>query len=207
MRVRKSFKIRNLISASFLASFLVSFLAIGILAGCASPTFKPKGPDRVASPPAPAKFAVEGKEEVVLNDWQEKKNKSYFDWPVDDARMSRGFLLNRRKPHLGIDLAAPKNTKIYAAHDGMVIYTGRDFHGFGRMIMIEGNQGWATLYAHLSKAQVREGQKVSQGEQIGLMGRTGHATGVHLHFEIRKSKGPVDPLLYLPVGSRLARRH
>lgn len=126
-----------------------------------------------------------------------------FDWPVDEARMTRGFFLKdprgrSRRPHLGIDLAAPRKTPIYASHSGTVIYVGREFRGFGRMIMIEGKGGWATLYAHLSKAKVKEGQSVRQGDLIGEMGRTGRATGVHLHFEIRKQSGPVDPLEYLP---------
>lgn len=126
-----------------------------------------------------------------------------FDWPVDEARMTRGFFLkdprgHSRRPHFGIDLAAPKKTPIYAAHNGTVIYVGREFRGFGRMIMIEGKGGWATLYAHLSKARVKEGQSVRQGDLIGDMGRTGRATGVHLHFEIRKQSGPVDPMLFLP---------
>lgn len=126
-----------------------------------------------------------------------------FDWPVDEARMTRGFFLKdprgrTRRPHLGIDLAAPKKTPIYAAHSGTVIYVGKEFKGFGRMIMIEGKGGWATLYAHLSKARVKEGQSVRQGDLIGDMGRTGRATGVHLHFEIRKRSGPVDPMLFLP---------
>jgi murein DD-endopeptidase MepM/ murein hydrolase activator NlpD len=134
------------------------------------------------------------------------QTRPYFDWPVDEARMSRGFLPNRRRPHLGIDLAAKKGTPILASHDGTVIYTGRDFKGFGKMIMIEGSRGWATLYAHLSAVQVKEGQKVRQGEVIGGMGRTGRASGVHLHFEIRSQQGPIDPLLYLPGGRRLARQ-
>ena len=138
---------------------------------------------------------------VATKDSEEAKQKNYFDWPVDSARMTRGYLPNRKRPHLGLDLAGPKGTKIFAAHDGTVIYTGREFHGYGRMIMVEGNQGWATLYAHLSKIIAKEGQRVSQGDLIGLMGRTGHATGTHLHFEIRKGNGTVDPLFYMPKGS------
>ncbi len=145
-------------------------------------------------------------EEQHLAQYQEQTRKNYFDWPVDDARMTRGYLPNRRKPHLGLDLAAPKGSPIYAAHDGLIIYAGRDFKGYGKMVLIEGAQGWATLYGHFSKINVREGQRISQGEQIGQMGRTGRATGVHLHFEIRKEKGPVDPLYYLPGGNRLASR-
>jgi murein DD-endopeptidase MepM/ murein hydrolase activator NlpD len=121
-----------------------------------------------------------------------------FDWPVDSARMTRGFLPHKRHPHLGIDLAAPKGTPIMAAQSGTVIYTGREFRGYGKMVLIESGEGWATLYAHFDKILVSEGQRVRQGEVIGAMGRTGHATGVHLHFEIRKNRGPVDPLPLLP---------
>lgn len=134
----------------------------------------------------------------------------YFDWPVDEARMTRGFSLEptgkRRKPHLGIDLAAPKRTRILAAHDGTVVYVGRDFKGYGRLVLLEGKQGWATLYGHLTKALVQEGDVVKQGDLIAQMGRTGRATGVHLHFEIRKDKGPVDPLYYLPKPATITDR-
>lgn len=139
--------------------------------------------------------------EDSVSQWQRQQQISYFDWPVDEARMTRGFLPNRRKPHLGLDLAARKGTAIYASHDGTVIYTGREFHGYGRLIMIEGQQGWASLYAHLSKINIKQGDRVKKGDLIGLMGSTGHSTGVHLHFEIRTASGPVDPLMYLPTGS------
>ena len=134
---------------------------------------------------------------------------SYFEWPVDQARLTRGYFIKpargkSKRPHLGIDLAAPKGTSIYASHDGTVIYVGKQFKGFGRMIMIEGKSGWASLYAHLTKAHVKEGMQVRQGDLIGDMGRTGRATGVHLHFEIRKQSGPVDPLKFLPMSPRFA---
>lgn len=122
----------------------------------------------------------------------------YFDWPVDRARMTRGFLPNKKRPHLGIDLAAVKGTPILASQAGTVIYAGREFKGYGKMVLVESGDGWATLYAHFEKILVAEGQKVLQGEVIGAMGRTGRATGVHLHFEIRKNRGPIDPLPLLP---------
>jgi murein DD-endopeptidase MepM/ murein hydrolase activator NlpD len=125
---------------------------------------------------------------------------------VDKARLTRGYKPHSRRPHWGIDLAGPRKTPIYAAHKGMVIYAGRDFRGFGKMILIESGHGWATLYAHLDKILVSEGEKVNQGESIALMGNTGRSTGPHLHFEIRKDKGPVDPLLYLPGGLDAARK-
>lgn len=133
---------------------------------------------------------------------------SEIDWPIDEARMTRGYMPNPKRgkrPHWGIDLAGPKGTPILAAHDGTVIYVGKAFKGFGRMILLEGRNGFATVYAHLSKANVKLGQKVAQGEVIGGMGRTGRATGVHLHFEVRRGRGPVDPLSYLPNASSIAK--
>ncbi len=133
-----------------------------------------------------------------------KAGRAYFDWPVDQARLTRGYLPNKHRPHLGVDLAASKGTPIFASHDGTILYTGRDFKGFGKMILIEGKQGWASLYGHLSKIDVREGQTVHQGDLIARMGSTGRSTGSHLHFEIRKGRGPVDPLLHLPGGPLMA---
>ena len=132
-----------------------------------------------------------------------ENDRTTFDWPVQQARFTRGFLPNKRRPHLGIDLAAPRGTPIMASQAGVVIYTGRDFKGYGNMILIENGYGWATLYAHLDKFFVREGSRVAQGDVIGAMGRTGRATGVHLHYEIRKNRGPVDPLPLLPAGREL----
>lgn len=143
-----------------------------------------------------------------------KSKKPLFDWPVWEARMSRGFMprvkrKGRRasRPHKGIDLAAQRGVPVMASTDGVVIYTGKDFNGFGKMIMIETvgeNTGYATLYAHLDKIVVYDGQKVTQGEVIGALGNTGRSSGPHLHFEIRKSDGiPVDPLPYLPAGKDL----
>jgi murein DD-endopeptidase MepM/ murein hydrolase activator NlpD len=81
-----------------------------------------------------------------------------------------------------------------------VIYAGKEFRGYGQMVLIESGEGWATLYAHFDKILISEGQKVTQGQLLGAMGRTGRATGVHLHFEIRKDRGPIDPLPLLQKG-------
>lgn len=130
-----------------------------------------------------------------------------FDWPVDEARLSRGYFLKdprgkKKRPHLGIDLANRRGTPIFAAHNGKVIYVGSGFRGYGRMIMIEGPTGeYATVYAHLSKSRVRQGMQVRQGDRIADMGNTGRSTGNHLHFEIRTLQGPMDPLAYLPKVS------
>jgi murein DD-endopeptidase MepM/ murein hydrolase activator NlpD len=212
------FKILNTGLTSLLVGLLLS-QTLG-LAGCASssarrPTSAPvaisanTGPmtevtDLEEDEPAPS-----AEEEVsaapVERRADSRSTQSFFDWPVAEARFIRGFLpQKKRKPHLGIDLAAPKGTPILAAHDGTVIYTGREFRGYGKMVMIEGREGFATLYAHFSKITIHEGERVHQGDQIGLMGRSGHATGTHLHFEVRTDRGPVDPLNYLPNGANVA---
>ena len=120
-----------------------------------------------------------------------------FDWPIDQARLTRGFI-HGGDAHEGLDLAAPRGTDILAAHDGRIIYVGRDFRGYGKMIILEHDSEWATLYAHLDRYVVREGQFVKRGHVIGKMGATGRSTGVHLHFEVRRHRQAIDPLTVLP---------
>lgn len=141
-----------------------------------------------------------------------KMIKPLFDWPVWEARMTRGYLpqgtKRRRRPHKGIDLAAPRGSAVMTSHDGVVIYTGSAFKGYGKMIMVESvdprdGGNWATLYGHLDKILVYEGKTVKQGEVIGALGNTGRSSGPHLHFEIRRLNGPIDPLPMLPAGEAL----
>lgn len=130
-----------------------------------------------------------------------KKEEEYqFDWPLDQARLSRGFQIGGKKSHWGVDLANRKGTEILAAEKGVVIYTGKGFHGYGNLIVIEHGSEWATLYAHLSKIEVSEGDVVKRGQEIGKMGNTGRSTGSHLHFEMRHNRQPVNPMAYLPEG-------
>ncbi len=120
-----------------------------------------------------------------------------FRWPVQKARMTRGFDPEGRN-HYGIDLANRTGTPIYAAHSGHVIYANNGFRGYGRLIIVEHPSGWASLYAHLSRYNVKEGDWIEKGSLIGKMGATGRVTGPHLHFELRQDKRAVDPLNYLP---------
>lgn len=138
--------------------------------------------------------------------------KPMFDWPVWEARMTRGYLprgtKRRRRPHRGIDLAATRGSAVLASHDAVVIYTGSGFNGYGKMVMLESvdprdGGNWATLYAHLDKILVYEGKRIKQGEVIGALGNTGRSSGPHLHFEIRRLNGPIDPLPLLPAGTAL----
>ncbi len=169
-------------------------LSVLFLIGCSTPSRLPQTAPAAADLTAPINSS-----EAIIEPLKTKRT-HYFNWPVDQAVLTRGFLPNKRRPHLGVDLAAPKGTPIVASHDGSVIYAGKEFKGFGKMVLIEGERGWATLYAHLSEINTRTGDKIRQGEAVGKMGRTGRASGVHLHFEIRQARGPVDPLLFLPGG-------
>lgn len=122
-----------------------------------------------------------------------------FIWPVpSSAHYTRGFKLTGHR-HLGIDLAGAKGSNIFAAHQGRVIYVGHEFTDYGNIVMIESDNGWASFYAHCQKILVREGETIKKGQTIALMGETGNARGVHLHFELRRNKVPVDPLKYLPL--------
>ena len=128
------------------------------------------------------------------------KPESEFElsWPVKSAILTQKICSPYNPKHDGIDLAAQKNTPIFSAHEGMVIYAGRKYSGYGKMVIVEYNKTWATLYAHFDRIKVKMGQPVQSGQLLGFMGRTGRATGVHLHFELLNKKIPVDPMAFLP---------
>jgi len=120
-----------------------------------------------------------------------------FNWPVRKGRITQGFKRGSRK-HQGLDISGTRNTPIYSAAQGRVLYAGQGFSGYGKLIIIEHDgDRWASFYAHLNDFKVHEGSFVKKGQLIGLMGRTGRATGVHLHFEIRYNLRPVDPRPYM----------
>ncbi len=98
--------------------------------------------------------------------------------------------------HNGVDIANRVGTKIVASMAGVVARTGIN-PTYGRYIIIRHEDGFQTLYAHLSRILVRRGERVRQDELIGRMGNTGYSTGPHLHFSIFKNGKPVDPLKYL----------
>lgn len=104
--------------------------------------------------------------------------------------------------HDGMDIAAESGTPVCSALSGRVLTVGED-DGYGIYVVVEHTGGLKTLYAHLSSAQCIEGQRVTRGERIALVGSTGRSTGPHLHFEIITSGGTVDPE-YLLSGLSLS---
>ncbi len=121
-------------------------------------------------------------------------------WPLY-GRITSGFGLRkwgwRKKFHKGIDIAAPVGTKVVTSSEGEVLFAGRRGR-YGYLVIINHKNFFQTRYAHLKKVLVRLGDKVEQGQIIGLVGKTGRSTGYHLHFEIRIRNYPVNPVDYLP---------
>jgi murein DD-endopeptidase MepM/ murein hydrolase activator NlpD len=96
------------------------------------------------------------------------------------------------RAHLGVDYAAPIGTAVRSVGDGIVEFAGAQ-NGFGNVVKIKHPNQISTVYAHLSRINVRIGQVVSQGQNVGLVGMTGWATGPHLHFEYRVGGVYRDP--------------
>lgn len=120
-------------------------------------------------------------------------------WPVGKVSITSKFKTKKRPGHKGLDLDGVMNDPIYAAESGTVIFSGWQ-RGFGRVVKIKHRQTQATtLYAHLNKILVKRGQKVKKRQTIGKMGRTGRATGTHLHFEVIHDGNHINPEFYLPL--------
>ena len=129
-----------------------------------------------------------------------KTNTIGFNKPVTTRyRVSQQFKPKSNPKHKGIDIAGKKGSPIFSVKSGRVIYQGQKFSGYGKMIMVKHANGITTLYSHLNKIFVKAGQIVTDGQLLGTMGRTGRATGVHLHFEIMQNMEPVDPQKYIKL--------
>jgi murein DD-endopeptidase MepM/ murein hydrolase activator NlpD len=120
---------------------------------------------------------------------------SIYQWPMKQFGISQGFSYF----HPGMDLTDPLGTPIYAIGDGVVTWTKYLPTGYGLHVLVTHSDGVQSLYAHLQKVTVKEGQGVTKNTQIGEMGLTGHTTGSHLHIEIYQDGTPTNPLEVLPA--------
>lgn len=118
---------------------------------------------------------------------------------TSDYGMRMHPVTGRRAAHKGIDLAAPTGTPIYATGDGMVSRASW-FSSYGLYVAIEHGGQIQTRYAHMSRLNVAEGQRVRKGDVIGYVGSTGRSTGPHLHYEVRIDGSAVNPLPYMNGG-------
>jgi murein DD-endopeptidase MepM/ murein hydrolase activator NlpD len=114
---------------------------------------------------------------------------SYYGYRTDPFYKIKKF-------HEGLDFSAPVGTEVYATGDGVVTRIERLRGGYGNYVIVDHGFSYQTLYAHLSKFNVKRGQKVKRGQVIGYVGNTGKSTAPHLHYEVRRNGRPVNPVHY-----------
>ncbi|MFC2135227.1 M23 family metallopeptidase [Bacteroidota bacterium] len=130
---------------------------------------------------------------------------SGFTIPVKGGRVTGVFgsqrILNGvpKSPHNGYDIAAPMGTPIFAMADGIVRIAGDDFYYNGNFVLLDHGQGLSSVYIHMSKKVVKDGQFVKGGEKIGEIGSTGRATGDHLHWGVQWFDERIDPISLLEL--------
>ena len=120
-------------------------------------------------------------------------------WPTSGFGWRDDPMRHHRKWHSGADIRAESGTPVLAAGDGVIVFTGRR-GGYGNVIDVSHGGGVITRYAHLRRIEARKDAIVTAGQRIGQVGRTGRATGPHLHFEVRLDGRAVDPGTAMTVG-------
>jgi murein DD-endopeptidase MepM/ murein hydrolase activator NlpD len=139
----------------------------------------------------------------------QSKKRAFLASPMEFSRMSSGFamrfhpLLQKWRAHLGVDYAAPTGTPVRTVGDGVVDFAGQQ-NGYGNVVQVKHSNERSTLYAHLSRIDVKKGQRIEQGQRIGAVGTTGWSTGPHLHFEFRINGQHQDPLRVAKASDAVA---
>ena len=120
----------------------------------------------------------------------------------DLSRIASGFgsridpVYKTVKFHYGLDFAAPQGTPIYATADGTITTAGSTGNGYGNHVIINHGYGYETLYGHMVRVKVNNGQAIKRGEVIGWVGSTGKSTGPHCHYEVHKNGAKIDPIYF-----------
>lgn len=161
-------------------AFGVNLLAIAVATGVISPSIS-------AFSSAEAEITNISPQVIQLT------TQNSIRWPVESVKITQGY----RRFHQAIDLAEPLGSPVYPITEGRIekIYWQR--FGYGNHIIIDHGSGFKSLYAHLSKIIVKEGQEVDKNTVIGLIGTTGWSTGPHLHLEVYDNGQPFNPLTIL----------
>lgn len=138
----------------------------------------------------------------------QSKRRAFLGSPLAFSRVTSGFamrmhpILNTWRAHLGVDYGAPTGTPVRSVGDGVVELAGWQ-NGYGNVVQIKHSNERTTVYAHLSRIEVRKGQRVEQGAQVGAVGATGWATGPHLHFEFKVNGRQQNPLAMAKASEAL----
>ena len=123
---------------------------------------------------------------------------SPFVWPVEAGVVTSPFGRRGATHHDGIDIGSREGAPVRAARAGRVLYSDH-LRGYGNLIILAHDEGYATVYAHVRDDRVRVGSAVRQGDVLALVGQTGKTSGPNLHFEVRKENVARNPLFYLPA--------
>lgn len=129
----------------------------------------------------------------------QSKTRAFLASPLAFSRVTSGFamrfhpILQKWRAHLGVDFGAPTGTPVRSVGEGVVTFAGQQ-NGYGNVVELQHSGNRKTVYAHLSRIDVRKGARVAQGQLIGAVGATGWATGPHLHFEFKIGDRQVDPM-------------
>lgn len=118
----------------------------------------------------------------------------YWSAPLNEGKLTSNFGYRWGRWHTGADLDLETGDPVYSAFDGVVRVVGWNGNGYGRYVLVRHYNGLETLYGHMSKQTVEQGQLVKAGDQLGLGGNTGRSYGAHLHFETRYEGNPFSPL-------------
>jgi len=149
-------------------------------------------PKRTAPPPAAAAAAGAGPAQAAARAFG-------FTWPLQTSIRVTQYMTPRHPLGIDMGLSHDPTALVYAVEDGTVSFAGGDrCCSYGLYIIVDHGNGLKTLYAHLSRIDVSQGQRVSQDQALGQSGNTGYSFGVHLHFEVHLNGKNVDPMTYLP---------
>ena len=150
-----------------------------------------KKPVTTQSPPAAKNPSLSSSVPAV------KPAKGTFIWPVKGKVLNK-FGTQGQNVYKGIEIDVPKGTVVVAAASGKVIYSGNAIPGYGNLVILEHSDSYFSVYGYNHKTLVKSDDHVGQGERIALSGLPPNGQSARLHFEIRKGKSAVNPILYLP---------
>lgn len=175
-------------------------------------------PEQRITLPADSKHVHPGPEELARYEREAKEQQAIYKlfsggagaWPAfvqptagkPTASFGRKRFFNgeERQPHLGMDIAAPEGQAVLAPAAGVVVQTG-DYFFNGRTVLIDHGQGLISMLCHLSEIRIAAGARLRAGDVIGRVGKTGRATGPHLHWTVSLNDARIDPLLVLPAST------
>jgi murein DD-endopeptidase MepM/ murein hydrolase activator NlpD len=169
----------------------------------------PTTPAVARHPPGEPSAAEEARAEAAPAASPSSSHAEHFAWPVRGHVVAGYGAAVGGARNDGINIAAPQGTPVKAVDGGTVAYVGNELRGYGNLVLIKHEGGWISAYAHCETLLVKQGEKVSRGQDIAKVGATGGVSEPQLHFELRRGQRAVDPREFLapaPSAGSAARR-